>query len=416
MGVVERIKKGWNAFNGRDPTPAYFYPTSVPSGSYRPEMVRLLGGNDRTIITSVYNQIAVDCSSIAVKHVRLGPNEKYKETINDSLNYALTMQANIDQSGKDLIKDGVLTLLNEGCVAFVPVKTDVDPYSTDSYNIEELRVGRIVTWYPQHVRLEVYDDRTGIKKEIVVEKRIVAIVENPFYNIMNEPNSTAKRLNRVLSQLDLYNSSSNPSKLDLLIQMPFAIKSEAQRVKAKKRKKELEDDLTNSALGIGFIDATEKAIQLNRSLENNLWEQAKDLTEQLFNQLGFSQSIFNGSADEQTMLNYQNRTLEPIMTTIVENMQRKWLTRTAQTQGQAIRFFKDPFKLVPVGKIAEIADKFTRNEIMTSNEIRSVVGMEPSKDPKADQLINSNLNHNEDKQSESIRETISEKIQNERSE
>lgn len=392
MAIMDRMKNAWNAFTSRDPTEL-----DLPVGGYissvQPSRPRLSFGNNKTIISSVYTQIAVDCSSIDVKHVRVGEDNKYKETIHSSLNYALTMEANLDQSGPDLIRDYVLTLLDAGCVALVPTRTDVNPATTDSYQVEEIRVGKILEWFPKHVRVELYNPILGTRTQMVLEKRIVVIVENPFYNIMNEPNSTAKRLNRVLSQLDLFNSNVDPNKLDLIIQTPYSLKNNAAEARAKKRRKQIEQQLVDSKLGIAFTDSTEKIIQLNRSLENNLWEQAKDLTEELFNQLGFSMAIFNGTADEQTMLNYQNRTIEPIMSALVKNMQRKWITKTAQTQGQAIRFFKDPFKLVPVAKIAEIADKFTRNEIMTSNEIRAVVGMEPSNDPKANKLINSNLNH-----------------------
>lgn len=395
MAIVDKVKNAWNAFTSRDPTEV-----DLPVGGYisstQPSRPRLFFGNNQTIVNTVYTQIAVDCSSIDVKHVRLGKDEKYKETINSSLNYALNMSANIDQSSTDLIRDYVLTLLDTGCAALVPTRTDVDPTYTDSYQVEEIRVGKIVEWFPKHVRVELYNEILGTRTQLILEKRIVTIVENPFYQIMNEPNSTVKKLNRVLGQLDLFNSSADPNKLDLIIQIPYNLKSEAAQSRAKKRRKEIENQLVDSKLGIAFTDSTEKIVQLNRSLENNLWEQAKDLTEQLFNELGFSMSIFNGTADEQTMLNYQNRTIEPIMTALIKNMQRKWISKTAQTQGQAIRYFKDPFRLVPVAKIAEIADKFTRNEIMTSNEIRAVVGMEPSDDPKANMLINSNLNHEKD--------------------
>lgn len=397
MALGERLSKAWNAFKGRDPT-VYDMPYyGGYSSSYRPDRIKLTGGNDKSIISSVYGQIAVDCMMRDIRHIRTDENGDFKETINSSLNYALNVSANIDQSGKELIEDAVLTMLDEGVVALVPVRTDVDPSRTDSYNVMEIRVGHITEWFPDRVRMDVYNDSTGIKESIEMEKRLVAIIQNPFYVIMNEPNSTAKRLNRVLSQLDQFNSKINPSKLDLIIQVPYSIRTEALDAKAKKRKKSIEDQLNNSALGIAYADGTEKIIQLNRSLENNLWEQAKDLQDQLFNQLGLTKSIFDGSADEQTMLNYMNRTITPILVVLTEGMKRKWLSKTALSQGQSIRFFDDPFRLVPVAKMAEIADKFTRNEIMSSNELRAELGMLPSSDPKANELRNSNLNHPDEK-------------------
>jgi hypothetical protein len=332
-------------------------------------------------------------------------NGRYVETIKDNLNRVLTLDANRDQTGRDLIRDIVLSMLDEGCVAIIPFETTKDPRLTDSYEVLKARTARIIEWKPYTIIVEIYNEDTGRKVQLEVEKRIAAIIENPFYTIMNAPNSTAQRLIRILNQLDRTNEQNSAGKMDLIIQLPYTIRSEARRVQAEDRRKAIEAQLTGSQYGIAYTDGTEKIIQLNRSVENNLWEQAKELTADLYNQLGFSEAIFNGTADEQTMLNYNNRTIEPIMTAIVEGMERKWISQTAQAQNQGIRFFKDPFRLVPVSQIAEIADKFTRNEIMTSNEMRSVIGMKPSNDPKADQLINSNLNQSKESE-EAVRETI----------
>lgn len=387
----DRFKNAWDAFMGRDPT---VIPTfSYYSGSSRIDRKRLNRNSLKTILSSVYNQIAVDCASIRLNHVRLDENGRYKETIKDGLNRVLTKEANIDQTGRDLVQDIVMSLLDEGSVAVVPVSTSENPNKTDSYDVYELRTGKITEWFPDRVQVEVYNERVGKKESIILSKRYVAIIENPFYAIMNEPNSTAQRLLRVLNQLDRMNEEHSSGKLDLIIQLPYVVKSESRRRQAESRRKDIETQLTDSAYGIAYTDGTERIVQLNRSLENNLWEQAKELQEQLYNQLGLTKSIFDGTADEKTLLNYNNRTIEPILSSITEEMERKWISRTAQTQGQAIRFFSDPFKLVPVEQLAEIADKFTRNEIMTSNEIRSVIGMKPSDDPKADELRNSNLNH-----------------------
>lgn len=388
--LIDRFKNSWNAFLGRDPTqPRYTYSYST---AYRPDRPKLTRGNYKSIVSTVYNQIAVDVSMINIMHVRLDENDKFKETINSSLNYAFTKSANVDQTGRELIRDVVISLLDEGVVAIVPVVTTVNPNNTDSYDVIEARTGKIIEWYPKHVKVEVYNEETGKKEQMVLQKRIVAIIENPFYTIMNEPNSTAQRLTRILNQIDRTNEQNSSGKLDMIIQLPYAIRSDTKRREAEKRRNDIVDQLTNSQYGIAYTDATEKVVQLNRSLDNNLWQQAKDLLADFYNQLGFSESIFNGTANEETMLNYQNRTLEPILVAITEEIERKWLSKTAVAQKQAIKFFKDPFKLVPVSQIAEISDKFTRNEIMSSNEIRSIIGMLPSKDPKADELINSNLN------------------------
>jgi hypothetical protein len=397
--LTERFRNGWNAFLGRDPT--FNYHGSGYGGYYRPDRARLSRNNSRTIVNSIYNRIAVDVASMKIEHVRLDENGNYKETIKSDLNNALTKEANIDQTGKELIQDIVMSMFDEGCVAVVPVDTDIDPYQTDSYKIYSLRTGKIVEWYPQHVKVELYDERTGKKREIVVEKSIAAIIENPFYSIMNEPNSTLQRLIRVLNQLDRTNEQCSAGKMDLIVQLPYSIKSSARQAQAEERRKSLEAQLTGSQYGIGYIDSTEHITQLNRSVENNLWSQAKDLTFELYNQLGLTQSIFDGTADENTQLNYQNRTIAVILTAIVENMERKWISKTARTQGQAIRFFSDPFKLIPVNQLAEMSDKLTRNEIMTSNEVRSVIGLKPSDDPKADELRNSNLNHPDEGDDES---------------
>lgn len=394
MAVREYFKNVWNAFMGRDPTittPMYSYGSSYPENRRR-----YVGVNANTIVSSIFNQIAVDCSDIDIKHVRLNSAGKYQETIDDSLNKVLNFSANIDQTGRGMIQDAVYSMLEERCMAMVPVVTDTDPNDTESYTIEQVRIGKIVEWFPRHIRVELYDDRDGKRKQIILAKDIVAIVENPFAAIMNEPNSLLQRYKRVLSQLEKTNDANSTSKLDLIIQVPYMTKTPAKREYANTRRKEIEAQLVGSQLGIAYTDSSEKIIQLNRSLDNNLWEQEKELREQLYNQLGLCKAIFDGTADEKTLLNYHNRTIEPILVRLTEEMTRKWLSKTAISQKQSIMFFREPFKLVPVGQIAEIADKFTRNCIMTSNEIRSVMGMQPSDDPKADMLVNSNLNQSEE--------------------
>lgn len=386
--LSERFRDGWNAFMGRDPTRQFLYGTSL-----RPDRLRLSRTNLRSIVNSIYNRIAVDVSAIDVNHVRLDENGIYKDTIHDELNYALTKEANQDQTGRALFQDIVMSMFDEGCVAVVPVDTDINPENTSAYKIYTLRTGKITQWYPTEVRIELYNERTGRREEVNLPKSMVAIIENPFYSIMNEPNSTSQRLIRVLSQLDRTNEEASAGKMDLIVQLPYPIRSKARQIQADTRRKDLEAQLTGSQYGIGYIDGAERVIQLNRSIENNLWTQAKELTMELYNQLGLTQSIFDGTADEKTLLNYHERTVTPIIRAIVEEMERKWLSKTARTQGQSICFFRDPFSLVPVSKMAEIADKFTRNEIMTSNEMRSAIGMKPSDDPRADELRNSNLNH-----------------------
>lgn len=394
MAVGERVKNAWNAFMGRDPTitfPMYTYGSSYPENRRR-----YTGINSKAIVSTIYNQIAVDCSDIDIRHVRLNDAEKYEETIDDSLNRILNFSANIDQTGRNMIQDAIYSMLEEGVVAIVPVITDRDPYDTESYVIEELRVGRITTWYPKRIRVEAYDARDGKRKEIIISKDLAAIIENPFYSIMNEPNSLLQRYKKILAQLERTNDNNSATKLDMIVQVPYLTKTPAKREYANSRRKEIEAQLSGSELGIAYTDGSEKIIQLNRSLTNNLWEQEKDLREQLYNQLGLSKAIFDGTADEKTLLNYHNRTIEPILVRLVEEMRRKWLSKTAISQRQSIMFFREPFKLVPVGQIAEIADKFTRNEIMSSNEIRSIMGMPPSDDPKADMLVNSNLNQSDE--------------------
>lgn len=398
MSLAERFRNGWDAFLGRDPTAQWKFDYGQSYGT-RPDRVRINYTNMRSIISSIQNRIAVDAAQIDLRHVRMDDtNQYFKETIDDSLNYCLTRSANIDQTGRALLKDAAFSLLDEGCIAIVITATaDGNPNNTDSYNIRELRVAKIIEWFPDYIRVDVYNDRTGRHVQMMYPKKYTVIIENPFYQIMNESNSTMSRLKRTLSDLDRANGEIGNDKLNMLIKTPFSLNSPTKVRHAKRRVNELEQEIENSKLGIGYIDAAEQVIQLNRSLENNLWTQVRDLQEDLYNEMGITQSVFDGTADEQTMLNYNNRTIEPILTAITEEMERKWLSRTAITQHQAITFFRDPFKLVPVGQIADIADKFTRNEIMTSNELRAEIGMLPANDPKADELRNSNLNHPDEK-------------------
>ena len=392
MGLFDKLKHSWNAFvNNRSPT--NYYNDIGYSYSYRPDRVRFTRGNERSIVTSVYNRIALDVSSIDIKHVRLDENGSFISIIDSGLNNCLTLEANIDQTGRALKQDIVMSMMDEGCIAIVPVDTTVNPTETGpgAYDILSMRTGKILEWYPSHVKVRVYNDRTGNKEDIIVPKKIVAIVENPLYAVMNEPNSTMQRLIRKLNLLDFIDEQSGSGKLDLIIQLPYIIKTEARREQAEKRRKDIENQLAGSKYGIAYTDGTEKITQLNRPIENNLMKQIEYLTNMLYSQLGITQSVLDGTADEQTMLNYNNRTIEPIVSAIVDEMKRKFLSKTARSQLQSILFFRDPFKLVPVNNIAEIADKFTRNEILTSNEIRQIIGIKPSNDPKADQLINSNI-------------------------
>ena len=391
---AERIKNSWNAFMGRDPTiKSYYY----GGFSARPDRVKLSRGNDKSIVASIYNQIAVDVSQINFRHVRVDEEDYYVEDIDDSLNRIFKINANLDQTGRQFIHDLVLSMIDEGCVAIVPIDTNVDPLTHDAFDIYSCRVGKIVGWFPQHIRVEVYNENNGKKEELLLPTRIVPIIENPFYMVMNEPNSTLQRLIRVLNQIDRLNEQNSAGKMDLIIQVPYSIKGQARRNMAEERRKDIEAQLTGSQYGIAYVDGTERVIQLNRAVENNLWNQAKDLMEELFNQLGMAKTIFDGTADEKTMLNYYNRTIDPICARIVEAIIYKWFTKTAISQGQSLKYFRDPFKLVPVEQLAEITDKFTRNEVLTKNEIRSIIGKKPSDDPKADMLRNSNINHPEDK-------------------
>lgn len=390
-----RLKHAWNAFvNNRDPTVGY---RDIGGGySYRPDRPRLTRGNERSIVTSVYNRIALDTAAIRIQHCKLDENGRLVSTMNSKLNNCLTLEANIDQTARAFIQDAVMSMLDEGCVAIVPVETTLNPKLTESYDISSMRTAKIIEWYPQHVRVRLYNERTGQKEDIILPKKTVAIVENPLFAVINEPNSTMQRLIRKLSLLDVTDEQTASGKLDLIIQLPYIIKTDARRQQAEQRRKDIEMQLAGSKYGIAYTDGTEKITQLNRSLDNNLMKQVEYLTNLLFSQLGITQTILDGTADDKTMLNYYTRTIEPIIAAITDEMKRKFLSKTARSQGQSIMFFRDLFKLVPVNDIAEIADKFTRNEIMTSNELRQIVGMKPSDDPKADQLINSNLNHPEE--------------------
>lgn len=388
LNLRTRLAHAWNAFTSRDPTK---YIITGPGYSSRPDRPRLSRGNEKSIATSIFNRIALDVSSVSIKHCRLDKNGRYVEDIDSGLNNCLNLEANKDQTGRAFIQDVVLSMLDEGCVALAPVETTIDPKSSNSYQIDSMRTGKITEWYPDMVRVRLYNDRTGEKEEILLPKNQVAIIENPLYAVVNEYNSTMQRLIRKLSLLDVTDEQTASGKLDLIIQLPYVIKTETRREQAERRIKDIIDQLAGSQYGIAYIDGTEKITQLNRSLENNLLKQVEYLTNMVYSQLGITQSVLDGTADEKTMLNYMNRTVEPIISAIVDELKRKFLTKTARSQLQSIVYFRDPFRLVPVNDIAEIADKFTRNEIMTSNEIRQIVGMQPSKDPKADKLVNSNI-------------------------
>ncbi len=386
--IGARLKRAWNAFMNRDPT---YRRTTGISRSYRPDRLRFSRGNERSIVTSVYNRVAMDVAAVSIQHVRLDKDKRFLSEIESGLNHCLSIEANIDQSGRAFLQDVVMSMFDEGCVAIVPVDTTCNPEITSSYDILSMRTGKILEWYPQHIRVRVYNERSGRKEDLLLAKSTVAIVENPLYAIINEPNSTMQRLIRKLNLLDEIDEQSSAGKLDLIIQLPYVIKTEARRKQAEERRKDIENQLAGSKYGIAYTDATERVVQLNRPVGNNLMSQIEYLTSMLYSQLGITQSILDGTADDKTMLNYYNRTIEPILSAIVDEMKRKFLTRTARSQMQSILFFRDPFRLVPVNDIAEIADKFTRNEIMTSNEIRQITGMKPSEDPKADELRNSNL-------------------------
>lgn len=394
VDINSRFKNAWNAFRDNSNNRTVYY----ENGSYRrPDRVRLMTRNERSIITSIFNRIAIDVASIDIRHCQLDDNDRFKSYIDSGLDNCLKLDANIDQTGRAFVQDIVISMFDEGSVAIVPTDTTMNPMDTNSYDILTMRVGKIVTWYPSKVRVELYNERTGLKEEITLDKSDVAIVENPLYSIMNEPNSTLQRLIRKLVILDSIDEQSGSGKLDLIIQLPYVVKSEARKLQAEQRRKDIEKQLSGSKYGIAYTDGTEKITQLNRPVENNLMKQIEYLTSMLYSQLGITQAVLEGTADEQTMLNYYSRTVEPIVSAIVDEMIRKFLTKTARSQKKTILFFRDPFNLVPVNQIAEIADKFTRNEILTSNEIRQVIGRKPSDDPMADKLVNSNISQSKDR-------------------
>lgn len=412
LTLSSRLKRAWNAFTkNRDPTTANVQYQNVGMGYvYRPDRIRFSRGNERSIVTSVYNRIAMDVAAITIKHCRIDKNGRYIEDIRSGLNDCLTVEANIDQTGRAFIQDAVMSMFDEGAVAIVPVDTSYDPTESTSYDILSMRTGKILEWYPTHVKIRVYNDRTGNKEDIVLPKRSVAIVENPLYAVINEPNSTMQRLIRKLNILDAIDEQSGSGKLDLIIQLPYVIKSEARQQQAEKRRKDIEEQL-KGPYGIAYTDGTEKITQLNRPVENNLMKQIEYLTNQLYSQIGMTPSVLDGTADEKAMLNYNNRTIEPIISAIVDAMKRSFLSKTARTQGQTVMFFREPFKLVPVNDIAEIADKFTRNEILSSNEIRQIIGIKPSDDPKADELRNSNITQPDEKQTAGVPAKTTEETQ-----
>lgn len=390
MGLLDRLQHAYNAFTNRDPT----YRPPGYSSSYRPDRPRFTGGNERSTITAVYNRIALDVAALTIQHVQLDDNDRFIATRSSGLNNCLTLDPNVDQTGRALMQDVVMSMLDEGCVAIVPTDVAIKP-ATNAFDVLTLRTGKIVEWYPKDIKVRIYNEQTGLKEEVTVPKKTTVVVENPLYAVVNEPNSTLRRLVAKLNLLDAIDQQSGSGKLDLIIQLPYVIKTEARRKQAENRRVDIENQLSGSKYGIAYTDGTERITQLNRPVENNLMAQIEYLTSMLYSQLGITQSILDGTADEKTMLNYYNRTIEPIISAIVDDMKRKFLTKTARTQGQSIMFFRDPFKLVPVVAIAEIADKFTRNEIVSSNEIRQVIGMKPSTDPKADELRNKNLNQAE---------------------
>lgn len=388
--LTSRLQHAWNAFRDNDSTKNY----SDAGASYgtRPDRVRLRIGNERSIVSSIYTRIGMDVASITVQHVKLDQNGRYLETMNSGLNNCLSLEANIDQSARAFMQDVVMSMFDEGCVAIVPVDTSIDPKVSSGYDIHTLRTAKILEWYPKSVRVRLYNDKTGLKEDILLPKTMVAIIENPLYAVMNEPNSTLKRLIHKLNLLDAIDEQSSSGKLDLIIQLPYVVKSDARKQQADQRRKDIEVQLAGSKYGIAYIDGTEKVTQLNRPAENNLMGQIEFLTRMLYSQLGMTESVFDGTADEKTMLNYYNRTVEPVISAIVDAMKRVFLTKTARSQRQTIMYFRDPFKLVPVNELADIADKFTRNEILSSNEVRAIIGYKPSNDPGADELRNKNLN------------------------
>lgn len=393
MSLGERIQHAWNAFFSKE-VEDYRQPYAEATYYYRPDRPRLSRGHERSLVTAVYNRIAIDCAAINIQHVRVDEDGRYLETIRSPLNNALTLEANLDQTGRALVQDIVMSLLDEGCVAIVPTDTSTNPFKSGSYDIHTLRVGKIINWAPSTVQVRLYNERTGTQKDLWLPKRLVAIVENPLYSVMNEPNSTLQRLIRKLNLLDAIDEQSGAGKLDLIIQLPYVIKTEARKRQAVERRKEIEDQLAGSKYGIAYTDGTEKIQQLNRPIENNLLSQIEYLTNMLYSQLGMTQEVISGTANEEVMLNYYNRTVEPILSAITEEMKRKFLTKTARTQGQSIYFYRDPFRLVTITKLADIADRLTRNEIASSNEMRSIMGWKPSDNPRANELVNKNISQN----------------------
>ena len=404
VSLISRFKNSWNAFLNRDPT-YYSYKDVGVSSYYRPDRVRFSRGNEKSLVTSIYNRISLDVAAVKIKHVRLDDNNRYKEEIDSGLNNCFNLEANMDQTGRAFIQDIVMSMFDEGSVAIVPVETYKNPDVTDSYEILSMRTGKILEWYPNKVKVRAYNELTGKKEDIIVPKNTVGIIENPLYAVINEPSSTMQRLIRKLNLLDAIDEQSGSGKLDLIIQLPYVIKSEARRQQAENRRMDIESQLSGSKYGIAYTDGTERITQLNRPVENNLMKQIEYLTSTLYGQLGITQGIMDGTADEKTMLNYNSRTIEPIVSAIVDELKRKFLTKTARSQKQSILFFIDPFKLVPINDIAEIADKFTRNEILTSNEIRQIIGIKPSNDPKADKLVNSNISQPEQDNAEQTKIT-----------
>lgn len=388
MNIGSRLKHAWNAFLNRDPPGSEYYGGGY---SYRPDRMRFSRGSERTIINAINNRISLDASSIKINHVKLDENNRFDSIIDSGLNYCLTTEANADQTGRGLIQDIVMTFLEEGVAAVIPEKTNFDPRYSNSYEIYSMRVGVPVEWYSDRVRVQVFNELTGQREEITFPKKMVALIENPFYSVMNAPNSTMQQLVRKLALLDVVDEQAGSGKLDMIIQLPYVIKTDARRKQANERREEIEKQLSGSKYGIAYTDGTERIVQLNRSLENNILKSIEYLTNMVYSQLGVTQEILNGTADEKTMNNYMNRIIEPVVSAIADEFNRKFLTKTARTQGQSIMCFHDPFRLAPVSMIAEMADKFTRNEIMTPNEIRQVIGMKPSKDPKSDQLVNRNI-------------------------
>lgn len=405
MSFITRIQNGWNAFIGRDPTRHPDQYSYGVSSSRRLDRTTLTKGVERSIVSAVYNKIANDVAQVSMIHAILDDNDKYLQTVNDPLNNCLTLEANLDQTGRAFILDIVLSMFDEGSVAVVPVDTDTNPDFTDGYDIYSMRVGKIEEWFPDSVRVRLYNEKDGQYHNIVCPKRTVAIIENPYYTVMNEPNSTAKRLVRKLNLIDIMDEQNSNGKLDLIVQLPYVVRTEAIRQRAETRRKDIEKQLTSSKYGIAYTDGTEKIIQLNRPVENTLAVQVKDLRDDLYSQLGITQSIMDGSASEQELLNYYSRTVEPILAAIADEFKRKFLSKTARTRHHSIWFFRDPFKLVPVDKVADIADKFTRNEILSSNEVRAIVGYKPVNDPQANELRNKNLNQSKDAPEPAVVET-----------